>query len=269
MAVFIKNKLLKIALLQPRLSREKGEGNIEAIGRLIERNRRALKKSDICVLPECWFRSLNRQEYEREAREIQKKLKTVLVAGSHHETDGAHIYNRGVVLGKDGRVLARYGKRHPFDSEARHGVKAHRQIGEFKLGGARVAVMICADFFFSSTFECLKHQPDLIIVPAESVASSQNNPRYGQELWKHTAIARAYEVGSYIAICDWGLSRPARTCGATGFADPATEEPKDFYQVLGPQEGILFIACDISRLKKHRAMRRQMNFFGGNRKFLE
>ncbi len=252
---------MKIALLQPKLAQKDPGGNLHTIHALVDRNLTKLRKVDICVLPECWFRSLSRREYESEARKIQKKLKTVLVAGSHHEADGVSVYNRGVVLGKDGRVLARYGKRHPFDREAHHGVKAHGEICEFKLGGARVAVMICADFFFSEIFHKFRHQPDIVFIPAESVSSSSNDPRYGRNIWHHTAVARAYEFTTFIAISDWATSSEARTCGATGFADPTTQDNEPFFQWAGEGEGVLIAQANLERLKTHRKRRQSMNFF--------
>lgn len=250
---------MKVALFQPRLSRNHLR-NVERIQFLVDRYRRPLKKADVCVLPECWFRSRSRSEYEQACREIQRRLGMVLIAGSHHEEASGRVYNRGIVLDSRGQIIARYGKNHPFDTEVKEGVRGLSQVCEFRIGRIQAAVLICADFFFSEIFHRFKNQPDVVFVPAESVSSSTNDPRYGRSLWQQMAIARAYEFTTFVAVSDWAVSRAARTCGVSCFVDPTVQDPHAFCQSIG-EEGILIATCRRDRLLSHRRRRRSMSFF--------
>ena len=79
---------------------------------------------------------------------------------------------------------------------------------DFDFSGRRILVTICADFWFSDLFARAGRLPDLVLVPAYSV-TRKSTPDYSRSLWRHLAIARAYELGVYVGISDWGYAADA------------------------------------------------------------
>src|SRR5204862_2676915 len=112
-------------------------------------------------------------------------------------------------------------------------VRDGRSLGEFIVAGRRVLVLVCADFWFSDVFYRASGLPDLILVPAFSV-SRKPTPDYSRALWRHLAVARAYEFGAYVGISDWMHSSEWPTAsGVSGLADPTAVEPDEMFVPTG------------------------------------
>ena len=102
----------------------------------------------------------------------------------------------------------------------------------------------------------------MVLVPALSV-SRKATPAYSRELWRHLAIARAYEMGTYVGVSDWGQpsSMPMLfTSGVGGFADPTGVDPERFFRPIDPS-GASVYDLDFERLGQFRQDRIDRGFF--------
>jgi predicted amidohydrolase len=250
---------MKLVLIQPRLSVDPARDNFQTMRRLLDAARLALGPEDIVVLPErCDERPGD--AYRAAATALARDLGCNLIAGSRHVDAGELRVNAGLALGPDGQVLGEYQKLRPYSAEL-GSVRPGRQLGELRIAGCRVLVLICADFWFSDMFERCQHSPDLVLVPALSV--TRHDPGYARGLWQHLAIARAYEFGAYVGVADWAVGSDTRSIpvgGAAGFANPTEVEPARFF-TPAPQDGLLVVDVDLAALGAFRRDRAARGFF--------
>lgn len=216
---------------------------------------------------------LERREYEESMRELARRYGCHVIGGSHHEMLGESraetseeptlqkAINCGVVVRPDGAIVARYDKLRPYAAE-RDRVRPGTRLGEVEIGGRRILILVCADFWFSDLFERAAELPDLVLVPALSV-TRKATPDYSRALWHHLAIARAYEFGAYVGISDWAYpsALPALfTSGVGGFADPTQTDPARFFTPI-PESGVGVFAVNFDALDHFRRDRRIRGFF--------
>jgi predicted amidohydrolase len=223
---------MKLVLVQPRLAYDVAGDNLGVIRRILEPLAPTLTESDLVLLPEHYELRPSRSDYEEGVRALARSLGCHVIGGSHHEQrDGGRV-NAGVVSDPSGRLLARYEKLRPYAAE-RSAVAPGTALGELKIAGKRLLIMICADFWFSDVFHRTTELPDVVLVPAHSV-TRKPTPDYSRALWRHLAVARAYEFGVYVGISDWApalapvpIGLPAS--GVGGFADPTQIDPAQLY----------------------------------------
>ena len=123
-------------------------------------------------------------------------------------------------------------------------------------------VLICADFWFADVFLRAGALPDLVLVPALSV-TRKPTPDYSRTLWRHLAVARAYEFGCYVGISDWGYPSELPVLfasGVAGFADPTLIEPERLFQPVG-EAAIRAYPIDFLALDAFRKDREARGFF--------
>jgi len=249
---------MKLVLVEPALSVPRAEENARTLERLLAPLAGTLAADDIVLLPEHCVATPLRTEYDRVMSGLAHSLGATIVGGSHHEDrDGTRV-NTGAVFDASGNVAGRYEKIRPY-AEERTRVRDGRALGEFSLGGRRVLVLVCADFWFSDVFYRASALPDLILVPAFSV-SRKPTPDYSRALWKHLAVARAYEFGTYVGISDWMHSSEWPTAsGVSGFGDPTQVDPDRFFSPTGGAVRVYDI--DWSALEAFRRDRVSRGFF--------
>jgi predicted amidohydrolase len=250
---------MKLVLTQPRLSVDPAQDNFQTMRRLLDAAKLALGPEDIVVLPErCDERPGD--AYRGAATALARDLGCNVIAGSRHVDAGELPVNAGLALGPRGEVLGEYEKLRPYSAEL-GAVRPGRQLGELRIVGCRVLVLICADFWFSDVFERCQHPPDLVLVPALSV--TRHDSPYARSLWQHLAIARAYEFGSYVGVADWAEGSDTRGIavgGAAGFANPTQVAPERFF-TPAPQGGLLVVDIDLGALAAFRRDRAARGFF--------
>jgi omega-amidase len=251
---------MKLVLTQPRLSADPGQDNFQEMRRLLDSGRLTLGPEDIVVLPErCDERPGD--AYRGAATELARELGCNLIAGSRHVDAGELRVNAGVALGPSGELIGEYEKLRPYSGEL-GAVRPGRQLGELRIAGCRVLVLICADFWFSDMFERCQHPPDLVLVPALSVTRKPSSD-YARALWRHLSVARAYEFGAYVGVADWAESSNTpslRVAGAAGFANPTELDPARFF-TPAPQGGLLVVDIDLAALAAFRRDRAARGFF--------
>ena len=252
---------MRLVLVQPQLDHSEAADNIAAVSRSLAAAGITPLADDVLLLPERVMMTHAREQYVRTIADLARTLGCNVVGGSHHETRGGELVNSGLAVGPDGARLGEYEKVRPYASE-RAGVRGGAAPGEFVIGGRRFMVLICADFWFSDLFHQAQHLPDVVLVPALSV-SRKPTPDYSRSLWRHLAIARAYEMGTFVGISDWGhpSKLPALfTSGVGGFADPTQTEPEQLFRPIDPTGAGAF-ALDFERLASFRQDRIDRGFF--------
>lgn len=223
----------KLILVQPELSYAPGMVNMTKLLSLLEAGALALTETDIVLLPEHTVVESSRELYLRGVGELARRLGCHVVGGSHHQLRGEHKVNAGAVCDARGQVIAEYEKLRPYAAE-RQRVEPGAALGELNIGAFRIMVLICADFWFSDVFVRAQQLPDLVLVPAHSV-SRKPDPSYSRALWRHLAVARAYEFGVYVGVSDWAHARTEgmlAPSGVAGFADPTTAVDSELFNPL-------------------------------------
>jgi predicted amidohydrolase len=251
---------MQLVLVQPQLAFEPAAHNARHVRELLLAANLELEPEDVVLLPEGFYLS-PADQYCAELSDLARTLGCHVVGGSHHEPQGAGYVNAGRVFGPDGSSRMRYEKLRPYANE-REWVRPGSALGMVEIGGRNVLVLICADFWFSDVFLRAPKNPDLVLVPALSV-TRKSGPEYSRSLWRHLAIERAYEFGTYVGVSDWAhTSRlPAlATSGVAGFADPTTPLPDQLFLPLGDQS-IRVFQLDFAALDAFREDRRARGFF--------
>jgi omega-amidase len=249
---------MKLVLIEPALSVANSEHNVPTVSRLLSPLAGTLAPDDIVLLPEHYAATPVRAEYERAVVDLARRLGCHVVGGSHHEQrDGARV-NVGAVSDSKGNILGRYEKLRPY-AEERTRVSDGRLLGEFSVGGRHLLVLICADFWFSDVFYRAAALPDLVLVPSFSV-SRKPTPDYSRTLWRHLAVTRAYEFGTYVGISDW-MNQPdwPTASGVSGFADPTAIDPEMLFIPTSGQVRVYDL--DWQKLDEFRRDRMGRGFF--------
>jgi predicted amidohydrolase len=129
--------------------------------------------------------------------------------------------NSGIVADDCGSIVARYEKVRLYGSELGRGIVGGSTFGRFECE-IEFVVLICSDLWFSDSFSKLQASPDAILIPSFSI-TQKRDPNSARQLWRHMAIARAYEYAAYVGVSDWahpcqfdGLS----AAGVSGIANP-------------------------------------------------
>jgi predicted amidohydrolase len=205
---------------------------------------------------------LDGSTYAEAIRSLARTTEMWIVGGSHHrrqpEADGGGLLNCGIAVDPGGDVVAEYDKLNPYGFELGAGVVPGDRLGVFDADGLRVAVLICADFYFSELLhQLLATEPvDLIAVPSFSLTRLAD-PKPARDLWQHMAIARAYEFGAYVAVSDWAPGTPlagVHSAGVAGFAMPHAREGERMWQPIGRSQ-VLGAELEPARLRSFRADR--------------
>ena len=188
---------------------------------------------------------------------LATRLGCHVVGGSHHDARGGGHVNAGVVSDGTGRIVASYEKLRPY-AEERARVREGEKLGEVSIGGRSVLVLVCADFWFSDLFYRATSAPDLVLVPALSV-TRKPSPDYSRALWRHLAVARAYEFGAYVGVSDWAHTTTPGALSASGvggFADPTAVDPDALFRAIDGAARLYDVDFDaLAALRKDRTSR--------------
>jgi predicted amidohydrolase len=252
---------MRLILVQPQLRHAPDADNLAAVRQSIESSGIVVRPGDLLVLPERVLPTQSHAEYLASVSGLASELGCSVVGGSHHEARGEALVNTGVAVDARGRLIGSYEKVRPYATE-REWVEQGSSLGELVVEEKRVLVLICADFWFSDLFYRADVLPDLILVPALSV-SRKPTPDYSRTLWRHLAVARAYEFGAFVGVSDWGhpSELPLLTSsGVGGFADPAEIDPAHLFKPIDPRGASAF-ELNFDRLAEFRHDRTDRGFF--------
>jgi predicted amidohydrolase len=251
---------VRLLLVQPQLGHSSA-GNLGAIRGLIESLSPAAGAGDVLVLPERFYVDGDHDGYLTAITELARSLGCHVVGGSHSAPAGGDFVNAGIAAAPDGSVVGRYEKLRPYAGE-RNWARPGTALGELSIDGHNVLVLICADFWFADVFQRARVLPDLVLVPALSV-TRKPTPEYSRALWRHLAVARAYEFGCFVGISDWAYPSqlPVQfASGVGGLADPTLIDPERLFQPIG-EAAIRAFPIDFDALDAFRRDRIDRGFF--------
>ena len=250
---------MKLVLVQPQLRVNSGTENLVRVRAALDRCDLELGHDDIVLLPEALDTS--ERPYDETLSSFAQARGCHVVGGSHREGVQGRTLNFGLVFGPDGSVGGRYEKLFPYGRE-RETVHPGSVIGEVSIGGQNVLVLVCADFFsLGAILRRVTREPDLILVAALSV-TRKKSPDYARAVWRHTAIARAYECCAFVGISDWGFPSElpsSFSSGVAAFVDPTAVDPRRMYRALGGRSVAVF-SLDFAALAEFRADRSARGF---------
>jgi len=224
---------MRLILTQPRLRAFDNRNSLDAIAEVIDSIPGGTASTDVLLLPEHFCFVSDADEYITAVGALARDAGCFVIGGSFHEQSPEVKRNTGAIFAPDGDIMIWYDKLRPYADERKR-VNAGNRSGECTIGGVRVLVLICADFWYSDLFLQQTEAPDLVLVPALSV-TRKATPVFSRELWKHLAISRAYEFGVYVGISDWAedsILPRHQAAGVGGFADTTGSEPEFFYRSM-------------------------------------
>ena len=170
-----------------------------------------------------------------------------------HETDGAMIANRSIIIDSTGTVVARYDKMHLFDVDLATG-ESWRESNAYVAGNTPVIVdtpigplglTICYDLRFPDLFSALSRAGiSALAVPAAFTAPT------GRAHWHTLLRARAIEAEAFvIAAAQSGIHEDGReTYGHSLVVDPWGDVILD----MGEGEGLAVAELNLDRIQEVR-----------------
>lgn len=246
-----------VAELDPRSSR----ANLERLLRAAEAAGEAgdAPGRRIALLPERWWRDDDEEAYRDAVRDLARRWRCWVAGGSlHAEQPDGTTRNLGLLAAPDGAERGTYQKHHPFAAEALAGVSAGAGPAGFDLDGVRVTVAICADLFDPALFRGAGPDDPAAILVCAASTSRKPDPDFARALWKHVAVARAWERNAHVVISDWAHAPHlpgVRTCGVSGHADPSRQAPPFFAPTAAPAAWIRLPLEPLARLRRDRLSR--------------
>lgn len=147
-------RYVKVACVEGRTSLDNWEQVLDFIGK---------KQADLVLLPET-FRSTSPKDAEPidgpSAALMSKKAKeyNMYVSGTFYHLDHSddHVYNTGLIMGRDGAIVGRYDKNHPFSPELLDGgVTPGNNVPVFEADFGKIGMIICYDSWFTDVTELL------------------------------------------------------------------------------------------------------------------
>ncbi|MBB6732745.1 carbon-nitrogen hydrolase family protein [Cohnella zeiphila] len=156
----------RVACVQGMAELENWERVLEFIGK---------KGVDLVLLPET-FRSKNFEDAENidgpSAALMSSKAKQhrMYVSGTffHLDQSDGYLYNTGLIMDRNGQIVGRYDKNHPFTSELLDGgVAPGEDVPVFDTDFGKIGMMICYDSWFTDVTELLALKgAEIILFPS-------------------------------------------------------------------------------------------------------
>ena len=186
---------------------------------------------------------------------LARELRITLLLGSLPEAipDAPRVYNTGVLLGPDGKTLARYRKMHLFDVDI-PGMQSLKEskavapgtelvVAETACG--RLGLSICYDLRFPELYrELVKRGAQLLAVP------SAFTDRTGKDHWEPLLRARAIENLAYV-FAPAQVGQHAR--GRFSYGHAMILDPWGSVLAQVPEgEGVALAEIDLERLERLR-----------------
>lgn len=249
---------MRVAMVRIPAWRRDGRANLGRVREMVAADGVRLGDGDVLVLPELVGGELDADAYTAEVTALARGLGCHVVGGSHHDAGPGGVVNRGLVADGAGEIVAWYAKTHPYGAERDAGVVpgGDGTRGVFTVGGTRVGVLVCADLWYSDLVAAVAGGGvDVLAVPAFSV-TQWATPRPARELWRHMAVARAYEFICCVAVADWpeGVRYGAlAAAGVSGMARPLPAAPGRYFTPAAG--GVTVGEVDAARLGGLRANR--------------
>ena len=245
---------MKSALLQMNIDLGDADTNRFTAERLI---RQAAEQGvDTLVLPETWnlgffprerlaeLAETPAGESKKLLAELAKEYGVNIVGGSLVTRRGNRIYNRALVIGRDGKEIASYDKIHLFSPSGEQDYfTAGSQACTFELDGIPAGLITCYDLRFAELVRSLALRGiKILFVPA-----AWPHPRLSH--WQILNRARAIENQMYVVCVNGcGVADDLNFCGHSMVIDPLGEilaEAEEAEEVLTAE--VDFAQVDVIR----------------------
>ena len=246
---------MKIALVQMNIQLADAEANRITAERLIREA--AEGGADTLVLPETWnlgffpkerlaeLAETPAGESKKLLAELAKEYGVNIVGGSLVTRRGNRVYNRALVIGRDGKEIASYDKIHLFSPSGEQDYfTAGSQICTFELDGISAGLITCYDLRFAELVRSLALRGiKILFVPA-----AWPHPRLSH--WQILNRARAIENQVYVACVNGcGVADELDFCGHSMVIDPLGEILAEAEE----DEGIFAAEVDFTSMDEIRA----------------
>ncbi len=217
--------MIRITAIQLEVKDQSKQDNLATVLRLLDE----APAADLLLLPELWptgFFSFD--NYRTDSEEVDGPLIIALrekiaekavhaLIGSFVERDGDHFYNTSLLLGPDGRILARYRKIHLFGFQSREKqlLTAGGEVRVVDLPWGRASISTCYDLRFPELYRLMVDQGATFFL----VASAW--PLARLSAWQLFNQARAHENLAYLICCNCaGASQGNAFAGHSMIVDP-------------------------------------------------
>jgi omega-amidase len=189
--------VVKIALVQLRSQKTPAE-SIEHVVKMLRKA--GAVEPDIICLPELWYpKAVN--SFEREFKDIidmAKEQNMIVISGAFLERIDNNLYISAPVISRDGMILGRQFKIHPFGNQ-RNAVQSGTTMEMFDAGSFKFGIGICYDVVFPEVSRALVRKG------AEIVFFPSKISKKGIEPWHMYVQVRALENRIPVAapnVCD-------------------------------------------------------------------
>lgn len=237
---------LKITIIQPNISWENPQANLEKYSEMILQS----ESTDVIILPEMFTTGFSMQpENLKEPMDgisvdWMKKIaseKDAALVGSLIIEENNQIFNRALWVFPDGKI-EKYDKRHLYTMGQEH---LHYSPGREKLivefRDWKFCPLICYDLRFP-VWSRNQENYDVLIYMA-------NWPSPRHHVWKNLLVARAVENQSYC----FGINRTGTDeTGLKYLGDSALVSPKGFADFMGEKESVKTFEISYSDLHDFR-----------------
>lgn len=157
--------MVRIALLQLQL-RNSADESVEQVTKML--NSAVAADSDIVCLPEQWYpRPIGSFEQEfRLLLDAARQNNVIIIAGAFIEKVGDETHISCPVIGRDGNLMGRQLKLHPYAAEKKK-VRAGSRVEVFDAGSYKFGMGICHDVVFPEVARALARKDiDLLFFPS-------------------------------------------------------------------------------------------------------
>jgi predicted amidohydrolase len=214
--------------------------------------------SDLVLLPELWpCGAFSSQRFQADAESIDGpilkalrakavELKIHLLAGSIVERDAGKLYNTSVLIGPNGRDLARYRKIHLFgyQSEESKLMSGGNDVVVVDLPWGKTGLAICYDLRFPELFR------NMVDAKAECFVIASGWPLQRVDAWTLFNRARAHENLAFLFSCNSaGISGGKQMGGNSMIVDPSGK----VLACGGTEECIVTADVDFELVRKTRS----------------
>ena len=177
--------MVKVALLQLRSQKTPAE-SIEHVVKMLRKAGAA--EPDIVCLPELWYpKAVNSFEQEfKHIIDMAKEQNMIVISGAFLERIDNTQYISAPVISRDGMILGRQFKIHPFGNQ-RNAVKSGTTMEMFDGGSFKFGIGICYDVVFPEVSRALVRKG------AEIVFFPSKISKKGIEPWHMYVQVRALE----------------------------------------------------------------------------
>jgi predicted amidohydrolase len=177
----------------------------------------------------------------------------ILIGSIGVKAPDGRIYNRSLMLSKEGRITARYDKLHMFDVNLGAG-KIYRESATIVAGdravtapamGSMMGLSICYDLRFAALYRLYAQAgATMLAIPAAFTKTT------GEAHWHVLNRARAIETGSFvISPCQYGtLSGGSQSYGHSLIINPWGEVLADGGETIG----IVYADIDLAEVERAR-----------------